>query len=109
MNSENEEVKGERIQTSDDHGDMMLETYADYLAAIEATAHGGKPLVIDFTVTWSAPCKQIGPIFVSHVAKYPELVLKKLDADANKGGAQAAKIECYPTFKVYKNGKEVDM
>ena len=44
-----------------------------------------------------------------HVANYPELVLKKLDVDANEGGAQAAKVECYPTFKVYKNGKEVDM
>ena len=107
MNSENEEVKGERIQTSDDHGDMMLETYADYLAAIEATAHGGKPLVIDFTVTWSAPCKQIGPIFVSHVAKYPELVLKKLDVGANAESCEAAKVNTMPTFKVYKNGKEV--
>ena len=87
------------LQKAGDHGEMMLAT----------TANGGKPLVIDFTATWCPPCKRIGSILVSHVANYPELVLKKLDADANKGGAQAAKIECYPTFKVYKNGKEVDM
>ena len=31
-----------------------------------------------------------------------------MDCDANKGGAKAARIECYPTFKVYKNGKEVE-
>ena len=88
---------------------MMLATKADFEAAIAATANGGKPLVIDFTASWCPPCKKIGPIFVGHVANYPELVLKKLDVDANKGGAQAAKVQCMPTFKVYKNGKEVDM
>ena len=39
---------------------------------------------------------------------FPELVLKKLDGDANEGGVEAANIKCYPTFKVYKNGKEVE-
>ena len=93
---------------ADDHGDMMLATKADYEAAIAATANGGKPLVIDFTATWCPPCKRIGPIFVGHVANYPELVLKKLDVDANAEGAQEAEVDCFPTFKVYKNGKEVD-
>ena len=93
---------------ADDHGDMMLATKADYEAAIAATANGGKPLVIDFTATWCPPCKRIGPIFVGHVANYPELVLKKLDVDANAEGAQAAGIQCMPTFKVYKNGAEAE-
>ena len=30
MNSDQEEIKSERIQTSDDHIDMMLATKADY-------------------------------------------------------------------------------
>ena len=92
---------------ADDHADMMLATKADFDAAIAAT-NGGKPLVIDFTATWCPPCKRIGPIFVGHVANYPDLVLKKLDVDANAEGAQAAGIQCMPTFKVYKNGAEVE-
>ena len=93
---------------ADDHGNIYLATKADYEAAIAATANGGKPLVIDFTATWCPPCKRIGPIFEGHVAGYPELVLKKLDVDANAEGAQAAGIQCMPTFKVYKNGAEAE-
>ena len=88
--------------------DMYLATKADFDAAIAATANGGKPLVIDFTATWCPPCKRIGPIYEGHVANYPELVLKKLDVDANAEGAQAAGIQAMPTFKVYKDGAEVN-
>ena len=88
--------------------DMYLATKADFDAAIAATANGGKPLVIDFTATWCPPCKRIGPIYEGHAANYPELVLKKLDVDANSEGAQAAGIQAMPTFKVYKDGAEVN-
>ena len=88
--------------------DMYLATKADFDAAIAATANGGKPPVIDFTATWCPPCKRIGPIYEGHVANYPELVLKKLDVDANAEGAQAAGIQAMPTFKVYKDGAEVN-
>ena len=93
---------------ADNHSDMYLATLADYNAAIAATQNGGKPLVIDFTATWCPPCKRIGPIYEGHVANYPELVLKKLDVDANAEGAAAAGIQCMPTFKVYKNGAEAE-
>ena len=93
---------------ADNQSDMMLATKADLEAAIEATTNGGKPLIIYFSATWCPPCKRIGPIYVGHVANYPELVLKKLDVDANSEGAAAAGIQCMPTFKVYKNGVEAE-
>jgi len=37
-----------------------------------------------------------------------ELVMKKIDVDQNAEGAQAAGIQCMPTFKVYKNGAECE-
>ena len=88
--------------------EMYLATKADYDAAIAATANGGKPLVIDFTATWCPPCKRIGPIYEGHAANYPELVLKKVDVDANADAAQAAGIQAMPTFKVFKDGAEVN-
>ena len=88
--------------------DLYLSDKAAFDAAIAATANGGKPLVIDFTATWCPPCKRNGPIYEGHVANYPELVLKKVDVDANSEAAQAASIEAMPTFKVYKNGVEAE-
>ena len=86
----------------------MLATKADFDAAIEATKNGGKPLVIDFTATWCPPCQRIGPVYVAKMAEYPELVMMKVDVDANSEAAQAAGIQCMPTFKVYKNGAEAE-
>ena len=89
--------------------DLMLADLAAFNAAIEATKNGGKPLVIDFTATWCPPCQRIGPIFAAKATEYADsLVLKKVDVDANAEAAQAAGIQCMPTFKVYKNGVEAE-
>ena len=85
----------------------MLTDLAAFNSAVAATA-GGKPLVIDFTASWCPPCARIGPIYVAKVAEYPEITMKKVDVDANQEAAQAAGIQCMPTFKVYKNGAEVE-
>merc|ERR1712054_516239 len=95
------------INTMGDSGDLYLASKADFDAAIAATTDG-KPLVIDFTASWCPPCRRIGPIYEGHIANYPELVMKKLDVNANGEAAQAAGIQAMPTFKVYKNGAEVE-
>ena len=84
-----------------------LETKEDYDAAIAASTE--KPLIIDFTATWCPPCKMIGPIFEGYMEKTKgKLTLKKLDVDANSKASQAAGISAMPTFKVYKDGAEVE-
>ena len=82
-------------------------TKEDYDAAIAASTE--KPLIIDFTATWCPPCKMIGPIFEGYMEKTKgKLTLKKLDVDANSKASQAAGISAMPTFKVYKDGAEVE-
>ena len=34
--------------------------------------------------------------------------MRKLDVDENAKGSDAANIDCLPTFKLYKNGAEVE-
>ena len=88
---------------------MYLATFAEYQQALKATQNGGKPLVVDFTASWCPPCKKIGPVFESLAKNFAEqLVLRKLDVDANKEGKVAAKIQAMPTFIVYRDGVEVD-
>ena len=85
---------------------MYLQDLTAYQEAIAATANGGKPLVIAFMANWSPPCQVIGPVYDRHVTNYPELNMKKIDVDANKAAAQAARVTAQPTFKVFKDGVE---
>ena len=87
---------------------LYLTSLEEFNAAILATKNGGKPLVVDFTASWCPPCNQIGPLFEAQVKKQPGLVLRKVDVDANAGAKQAAGITAMPTFKVYKDGAEVN-
>ena len=84
-----------------------LASKADFEAAIAATKEG-KPLCIDFTATWCPPCKMIGPKFEAMAAEFTNVTLRKVDVDANSEAAQAAGIQCMPTFKFYKGGAEVE-
>ena len=93
---------------------MYLKTFAEYKEAIDLTRNevalteiknGGKPLVIDFTAKWSAPCKKIRAVYEAQIEEYPELVFKKLDVDAVPEGSRADEIQNMPTFKIYMNGE----
>merc|ERR1712054_560036 len=83
-----------------------LATQADYDAAV--TASKDKPLIIDFTATWCPPCKMIGPKFEAMSKEFEAVTFRKVDVDANAEAAQTAGINCMPTFKVYKDGAEVE-
>ena len=85
----------------------MIADLAAYNAAVAATS-GGKPLVIQFAAAWCPPCQRIGPVFKGKEGEYKQISMKRIDVDNNSEAALAADIECMPTFKVYKNGAEVE-
>ena len=86
--------------------DMYLADKAAYDKAVAESAD--KLLVIDFTATWCPPCKAIAPKYEAMAAEFTDVTLKKVDVDANAEAAQAAGIQCMPTFKFYKGGKEIE-
>ena len=88
----------------------MVEYLADldaYNGAVEATKNGGKVMIVDFTATWCPPCQMIGPKFEAMASDFGDVLFRKVDVDANSAAAQAAGIQCMPTFKIYKDGAEV--
>src|SRR6188472_1992340 len=65
-----------------------------------------KPVVVDFWAEWCQPCKALTPVVEEAVAER-DLVLAKVDVDANKNLAREYGISGIPAVKAFKNGREI--
>merc|ERR1711959_718677 len=76
-------------------------------AEFDALIGGSKVVAVDFTAAWCGPCKMIGPKFEKLSTEFTNIECIKVDVDEGEDIAAWAEIQAMPTFKVYKDGKEV--
>jgi putative thioredoxin len=67
------------------------------------------PVVVDFWAEWCGPCRQLGPLIEDAVARRAgDVVLAKVDIDANPGLAQMFQVLSIPAVKAFRNGEIVE-
>lgn len=77
----------------------------DFDSAVAAT---DRPVLVDFSADWCAPCTAMAPALESFAARRAgELTVAKVDIDRAPGLASRFGIRSVPTLMLFKGGKPV--
>jgi thioredoxin 1 len=66
-----------------------------------------RPVVVDFTAAWCAPCRVMGPVLEELAAEREDVRFVKLDVDTNQAAAARYGVMSMPTFMVFDGGEPV--
>ena len=73
-------------------------------ANFEATVTDNPVVLVDFWAAWCGPCRAFAPTFEAAAAKHEGIVVGKVDTEAERELAQAARISSIPTLMAFRDG-----
>ncbi len=70
----------------------------------EATISRDGITLVDWWASWCGPCRMFAPIFEKASERHPDIVFGKVDTEAERGLAGAARIMSIPTLMAFRDG-----
>lgn len=67
-----------------------------------------KPVLLDFWAQWCMPCKMLAPVLEEISAQRQDILVAKVDVDAEPELARKYRVMSIPTVLVMKNGEVVN-
>lgn len=73
-------------------------------AVFEQTVTENDIVFVDFWAAWCGPCRMFAPVFEEASEKHTDIVFGKVDTEAERDLAAAARIMSIPTLMAFREG-----
>jgi len=73
----------------------------------ESTVTGNSIVLVDFWAAWCGPCRAFAPTFEAASTTHRDIVFGKVDTEAERELAGAARIRSIPTLMAFRDGVQV--